>query len=1099
MIVGTSNSNGLLYEGPISGVGGTSYSVNVPGAETTSVYGSNSLPNGDIQLVGSYRTGTGAVDGFLFGGSIADLSNPAAYTTIAYPGATYTYVHSTMGGLAVGNADGPEGNAPIGTGHAFIYDIDSAGFTPIIYPGATTTTAYGIWYNGQSSYTIVGGYTMPGESGNGLSHGYMVDYDRATGQYSNWTSFDYPNGPIGQTFITHFEGISSDEEGVYTLSATSVSTATGAAPVASWVTVRRNTDGSFGPGQWVPLTVPTGGATTLFTSNDSVAGNANVGIVITDQGEFSYQALVNTGFQLSNVISGNLGNGVGIYGGSDNQVAMNDIGTDSSGSFARPNRQNGILITNGATGNLIGGEATGGNDPTGNVFVRPPQGNLISGNGANGVLITGGATQNQLSGNFVGTSASGLSALGNRLDGVAIVGASGNSLLGCTFQQDPFVFYNVLSGNGGNGLRITNSNDTTVQANFLGVGANNDSIVANGGDGLLVSGSSANTQVGGVIPLGNVISGNNQNGIEVRDRASGFTSFNTFGGLYAFGTAAPNRRDGILITSSGGNNLVRTSIISGNRGNGIELGGHATGVQVTETGVGTDTKLSAPLPNLGDGILIAGNAHNNAIGGFQPSIEPHVTISSNAGYGIRVAGSARNNVVFNTVIGTNAQGTVPLGNRLGGIYLAPGTSSTIIGGPSGVLEDEILFNGGNGVTMNASSGNVVLSDQIQSNAGTGVFLIINGGRNDQIGSPTAGNAIEQNGGDGVYVMCFVPGSTVAGNTIAQNAGNGLTLAMAEQLLVGGAQAEAGNHHVVSNGGFGLYAFGLSTGTLVQANTILLNAAGECQSEQVSGDHVPPVGHRVVCDTSILGRRVAWPRLRGHVFVGQRPPRRHGHEAVAMPPRRVPRGAAFSEESARASRPSETIKGRRARSRYARRVGGRAVDGMESPRRPGAGRDWRAVALFGAVVVACWVVPALQGQGPYGRGVFKILLVYAGLFAAPALLASLAVALAPARYRRPLALRLMAVGLALVVAVPLGDLALTLWSVRVGNFWYHTMPLAPRGENTPDPELVWKRSRASRGGAARRRSATRSSTGPTSTASATRPVSSGPTSSSSATR
>ena len=73
---------------------------------------------------------------------------------------------------------------------------------------------------------------------------------------------------------------------------------------------------------------------------------------------------------------------------------------------------------------------------------------------------------------------------------MAIENADGNQLIGCTFQQDPFVFYNVLSGNGGNGLRITNSDDTTVQANFMGVGANNATIVANGGDGLLVSGSS---------------------------------------------------------------------------------------------------------------------------------------------------------------------------------------------------------------------------------------------------------------------------------------------------------------------------------------------------------------------------------------------------------------------------------------------------------------------------------------------------------------------------------------------------------------------------------------------------------------------------------
>ena len=153
---------------------------------------------------------------------------------------------------------------------------------------------------------------------------------------------------------------------------------------------------------------------------------------------------------------------------------------------------------------MIGGEATGGNDPTDGVFVRPPQGNLISGNNANGVLITGGATQNQLSGNFIGTTASGNAALGNSLDGVAIVKANGNSLIGCTFQQNPFVFYNVISGNGGNGLRVKNSNDTTIQANFFGMGADNDHAVGNLLNGVLVEGSSTRTTMGGPIPLGNV-------------------------------------------------------------------------------------------------------------------------------------------------------------------------------------------------------------------------------------------------------------------------------------------------------------------------------------------------------------------------------------------------------------------------------------------------------------------------------------------------------------------------------------------------------------------------------------------------------------------
>ena len=109
-----------------------------------------------------------------------------------------------------------------------------------------------------------------------------------------------------------------------------------------------------------------------------------------------------------------------------------------------------------------------------------------------------------------------------------------NSLIGCTFYQNPFVFYNVIAGNHGNGLRINNSNNVTVQANFLGMGADNATSVPNQGNGLLVAGTSQNTQVGGVIPLGNVISGNTLNGILVRDMVSGFITFNTFGGIAAF-------------------------------------------------------------------------------------------------------------------------------------------------------------------------------------------------------------------------------------------------------------------------------------------------------------------------------------------------------------------------------------------------------------------------------------------------------------------------------------------------------------------------------------------------------------------------------------
>ncbi len=219
LIAGTSGANGLLYEGPISGVGGTSYSVNDPNATSTSVYGPDIVSGNVVRLVGSYRDGSGTVNGFLFQGTTADLNQSGDYETIDYPGAQYTYVHSTMGDLAVGNADGPEGNAPLGTGHAFLYDVSDNTFLPdVVYPGSTSTTAYGIWYNGGTNYTICGGYSTILNSSSTVGSGYLVDYNAATGQFSNWTSFNDPNGLVGQDYITHFEGISSDEAGVYTLS-----------------------------------------------------------------------------------------------------------------------------------------------------------------------------------------------------------------------------------------------------------------------------------------------------------------------------------------------------------------------------------------------------------------------------------------------------------------------------------------------------------------------------------------------------------------------------------------------------------------------------------------------------------------------------------------------------------------------------------------------------------------------------------------------------------------------------------------------------------------------------------------------------------------
>jgi parallel beta-helix repeat protein len=451
----------------------------------------------------------------------------------------------------------------------------------------------------------------------------------------------------------------------------------------------------------------------------SAFGNHGDGVYVSATSSRNFIGLNSSGASgvVANVISGNTGSGIVLSGSSGNTVVSNHIGTNTAGTSAIANGGDGISITGRSDRNEIGGtdfvDTTTGqaNNPTGSkgkvtpVFVVPPLGNLISGNSQDGVLINTGSRDNVLNGNFVGTTANGDAAIGNVGDGVWINGASNNSLVGCKFVNNPFVYYNVLSGNGGNGLRITSSNNTLVQGNFFGIGANNTATVSNRLDGIRVDGSSAKTQVGGVIPLGNVSAGNGLNGIEVTGTASGFITFNTFGGLLAFKGAAPNGNDGLLITSTGGGNLARTNVFSGNEKNGIELAGNASGVTIDPNIVGLTTNGGAALPNGGDGLLIDGTAHEDIIGGSRRSVIPQNTFSGNVGYGIAIAGRAHDNQVFSSFIGTKLGGLRRLGNQKGGILIGGMAYRNSIGNAKSKPSSLISGNTGNGVTLGTGTRN----------------------------------------------------------------------------------------------------------------------------------------------------------------------------------------------------------------------------------------------------------------------------------------------------------------------------------------------------------------------------------------------------------
>src|SRR5262245_33863551 len=117
LISGTFGIRGLLFVGSIAGEG-QSYFVDYPLAAGSSVYGPNNLGGGRIQLVGEYKSSNPTdpvlFHGFLFEGTTADLPSGGSFRTIDYPGATFNFVHSTMGGLAVGNYDSPTASGQLG-------------------------------------------------------------------------------------------------------------------------------------------------------------------------------------------------------------------------------------------------------------------------------------------------------------------------------------------------------------------------------------------------------------------------------------------------------------------------------------------------------------------------------------------------------------------------------------------------------------------------------------------------------------------------------------------------------------------------------------------------------------------------------------------------------------------------------------------------------------------------------------------------------------------------------------------------------------------------------------------------------------------------
>ncbi len=464
----------------------------------------------------------------------------------------------------------------------------------------------------------------------------------------------------------------------------------------------------------------------IGTGADGVSAEPNSGDGVLIQDSASNNTVGGTIAGSANTIGFNgfggpdVRNGVEISGSKSNVVEGNYIGTDT-GAVDLANNGDGVLIDAGANFNTIGGSTSVSR-------------NVVSSNNANGVEISGSGTElNLVEGNYLGTDSQGETstgddtANGNINDGVVIDnGATLNTVGGTTAGTR-----NVISGNETNGVGLDSSNNV-IEGNYIGLGADGITAVANSSDGVVVHNAATNNTIGGsVVGAGNVITGNNGNGVDIS--GTGTTGNVVSGneiGTNAVGNIDPgngNREDGVVIQSGAASNIVggttagAANIIVGNGIskllNNVDINDASQNV-VEGNQIGFDVSGSTLMLTFGDGVIVQGAATGNTIGGtlsgtFGGGAAFSVNvISGNGANGVEITGIGTElNVVEGNDLGTNATGTVAVGNGNDGVVIDNGATLNTVGGTTAGSRNIISGNKENGVGLDSSS-NVIEGNYI---------------------------------------------------------------------------------------------------------------------------------------------------------------------------------------------------------------------------------------------------------------------------------------------------------------------------------------------------------------------------------------------------
>ena len=264
-----------------------------------------------------------------------------------------------------------------------------------------------------------------------------------------------------------------------------------------------------------------------------------------------------------NLISGNSEYGVYITGSlaTMNVVTGNYIGLKYDGVIPNPNTSRGVAIENGAHANTIGGTATA-------------EGNVISGNGASGLRIDdSGTDDNSILGNLIGTDATGTVAVPNGMHGIEVYGGDNTTIGG-----DSAGAGNVISGNVNYGVTIagTDVSNVTVAGNLVGVDVTGLATMPNGSGGVGASSGASNVVIGGdLLAEGNVISGNDGSGVDIREDTTTTVTIrgNWIGTDRTSTHSLPNARHGVYFAdSASGHSVGPDNVITNNQWDGVSVG-----------------------------------------------------------------------------------------------------------------------------------------------------------------------------------------------------------------------------------------------------------------------------------------------------------------------------------------------------------------------------------------------------------------------------------------------------------------------------------------------------------------------------------------------